>query len=227
MSGGGFATPPPPSPQLMTALAELRPVRTRRPLMALAAAALVSVAYGALLLWLFPVRRDFAALPHLWWGAVALAWLAGFVAPLAMAIVPRRRAVLPDAQRAGWAALAAAGLLLTVGLALTPYAAPATVMPVGSHAVLTSIEHCLGFGLSFAVVPMVAGMVALRRLLLVGGARLMAAVGAAAGAFGGLVLHVICGFGGSMHTGFGHGGVTLAATVIGAGIGAVLGRRRA
>jgi hypothetical protein len=170
MSAGGFATPPPPSPQLLAAMAGLRPVRTRRPLLALALATLVSAAY---------------------------------------------------------AALATAALLLTVGLLLTPHAEPATVIPVGAHATMRSIRHCVSVGLAFAVVPMVAGMVALRRLLLVGGARLMAAVGAAAGAFAGTVLHVICAFGGGMHTGFGHGGAMVAATLVGAAIGVVLGRMRA
>ncbi len=227
MSAGGMLTPPPPSPELMAKMAGLRPVRTRRPWRALAWAALASAMYAALLLAVFPVRRDFAALPHLWWAAVGVAWLAGFVAPLALAIVPRRRAVLPDGRRAGWAALVATAVLMTVGLALTPHAPEHTLIPVGAPAIMHSIRHCLAFGMVFAVVPLVAGMVALRRLLLVGGARLMAAVGAAAGAFGGLVLHVICAIGGSMHTGFGHAGPAVVATALGAAIGFALGRRRA
>jgi hypothetical protein len=226
MSAGGMLTPPPPSPELMAKLAGLRPVRTRRPWRALGWAALASLMYAGLLLAVFPVRGDFAGLPHLWWAAVGVAWLAGFVAPLALAIVPRPRAVLPDGRRAGWAALAATAVLVTVGLMLTPHAPNRTIIPVGAPAIMHSIRHCLALGMVFAVVPMVAGMVALRHLLLVGGARLMAAVGAAAGAFGGMVLHVICSMGGSMHTGLGHAGPVVVATALGAVLGVALGRRR-
>jgi hypothetical protein len=227
MTGAGRATPPPPSPELLAAVANGGRVRTRRPARALALVALASLAYAGLWLLLLPVRRDLPYLPHLWWGVVALAWLGGFVAPLTLAIVPRRRAVLPDSGRAGAVAVAAASLLAVVGFALTPAAPPHTGIPVGAPALARSIAHCFAFGLAFALVPLVAGALALRKLLLVGGARLVAAVGAAAGAFGGLVLHLVCPLGGAWHVGCGHAGTVVAAAAIGAVVGALLGRRPA
>ena len=63
--------------------------------------------------------------------------------------------------------------------------------------------------------PCVAlGVLALRRLAPVGGARLGVALGAAGGALGGLVLHFICPFASGVHVALGHvGGMALAAAL--------------
>jgi hypothetical protein len=225
VSRNGPVTPP-PSPELLAAMGRLAPVRTRRPLRSLGLLALTALAWAALLMAVFPLRRDLPFVAHLWWAAVALAWLAGFLVPLALAIVPPRRAVLPDGSRAAGAALATATLLLIMAFLLTPSAPPHTAIPVGMAATARSIKHCLSYGLGFALVPLFAAWLVLRRVLFVGGARLMAAAGAASGAFAGLMLHLVCRNGGAWHVGCGHGGAVLVGAAVGAAAGALLERRR-
>jgi hypothetical protein len=232
--GSGFSSggpprrgAPRPSAALLAAVSGGGAVRTRRPGRALAAVALVAVAWAALFLAFVPMRRDLPFLPHASWVLLAFVWTAGVAAPLAAALLPRRRQVLPDGARAAAVALAATVVLVAIGLALPPSAPGHTIVPVDAASTAHSIVHCLRFGMLVALAPLVAGLVALRRLVPVAGARLLAAVGAAAGALGGLVLHVLCPLGGPWHVGFGHGGAVAVAAALGAGLGALLGRRRA
>jgi hypothetical protein len=214
---------PPPSPTLERALAELRPVATRRPLRALAIVALVSL--GWMLVWvaLMPTRRDLPFLPRAWWLTVALLWLSGFLAPLAMTLLPRRGAVLPDADRAARTAVVAMLGLILVAVALTPMS-PATRVPGNLYECMHWTTHCLTRALAFASLPLVLTVVALRRVLVVGAARLVAAAGVAGGALGGLTLHMICPVGGALHLGCGHAGGIVVAALVGAGLGFVLDR---
>ncbi len=218
-------TPPPPSPALRAIVAGAQPVRLRRPLRAFALLVGASLVYLALWLTRFHHRRDLGYLPFAWWLMLGVAWIGGFVLPLAMAVLPRRGAVLPDGARASTSSFAVAAGLLVLAFAFTPTAPPHTYIPVGMTDSMAMIRHCMSFGLAFAIGPLAIGLLALRPLLMVGGARLMGAVGAAAGALGGFMLHVICPMGGAIHVGFGHGGVVVVAGLIGAAIGYVVGRR--
>jgi hypothetical protein len=216
-------TPPPPSPALERALAGLRPVGTRHPWRALGVVALLSLAWVTLWVTITPPRRDLPFLPRAWWLGVALLWLSGFLAPLAMTLLPRRGAVLPDAARAARTALVATLGLILVAVALTPTSSHTSV-PDTLPECLHWTTHCLTRALSFASVPLVLTVLALRRVLLVGSARLVAAAGVAGGALGGLTLHVICPLGGALHLGCGHAGGMVIAALVGAGIGFVLER---
>jgi hypothetical protein len=224
MSAGELPDPPPPSEALLAAMGRLAPVRTRRPLRTFAVVAAASLAYAALWLVWFPPRKDLPFLPHVAWGALLLACLAAFVGTMAAAIVPRRGSVLPDAPRAGRFAILAALGLIALGLVAAPSAPGHSLIPVGPHEQMAGIFRCMTFGLMVALLPLTFALVASRRVLLVGSTRLMAAAGAAAGALGGLVLHVLCPVGGALHIGFGHGGAVAAAALIGAGIGAIADR---
>jgi hypothetical protein len=221
------APPPPPSAELMTAIAEVRPVRTRRPARAFAWVAAGSLAYAALLLTLLPHRRDLPFLPRVWFVAIALFWCVAFVTPLAAALLPRPRAVLPDGARAVRLAVAAVVTLLLISCVLTRAAPPYTVVLAGARAQAAGVARCMTFALFVALVPLALGLVAMRRLLLVGSARLTAALGAAGGALGGLVLHVRCAVGGGLHVGLGHAGGMALAALVGAALGLLLDRRRA
>ncbi|HEX4458283.1 MAG TPA: NrsF family protein [Polyangia bacterium] len=223
--GDELPTPPPPSPALRAIVSGVQPVRTRRPLRMFALLVGVSAVYLALWLTRFHHRRDLGYLPFTWWLFLGVAWIGGFVMPLAMAVVPRRGAVLPDGARASTATFAVAAVLLVLAFAFTPAAPPHTYIPQGAHDSMAMIRHCMTVGLAFAIGPLAIGLVFLRRLLIVGGGRLMAAVGAASGALAGLLLHIICPMGGALHVGFGHGGVVVIAGLLGGAIGYFVGKR--
>jgi hypothetical protein len=224
MSPSDLPDPPPPSEALLAAMGRVAPVRTRRPLRAFAVVAAASLAYTALWLLWFPPRQDLPFLPRLVWGAELVVWLAAFVGTMAAAIVPRRGAVLPDAPRAGRFALVGALGLIALGLVAAPGAPGHTLYVHGAQEQVGGILRCMTFGLMVALLPLTFALVALRRVLLVGSTRLMAAAGAAGGALGGLTLHVLCPVGGGLHVGFGHGGAVAVAALLGAGIGAIADR---
>jgi hypothetical protein len=224
MSPTDLPDPPPPSEALLAAMGRVTPVRTRRPMRRFALVAAASLAYTALWLVWFPPRKDLPFLPRFVWGAELLVWLAAFVGTMAAAIVPRRGAVLPDAPRAGRFAALAALALIALGLVAAPSAAGHTLFFNEPHEQVAGIFRCMTFGLFVALVPLTFALVASRRVLLVGSTRVMAAAGAAGGALGGLVLHVLCPVGGALHVGFGHGGAVMVAAALGAGIGAIADR---
>jgi hypothetical protein len=169
---------------------------------------------------------DLPFLPRFVWGAELIAWLAAFAGVLAIAIVPRRRAVLPDAPRAGRLAVLAALALIALGLVAAPDAPGHTLHFDGAREQVGGVLRCMTFGLMVALLPLTFALVSLRRVLVVGAARLVAAAGAAAGALGGLTLHVLCPVGGGLHVGCGHGGAVAAAALVGALLGAVADRLR-
>jgi hypothetical protein len=213
------AVAPPPAQALEALVASMKAVRTRVPvrtLVSVAAAALV-LPFGAL--WVLPLRRDLSRLPAAWVVAMAVAWLAGFVAPLALAFLPRPGQVLPDSARAGRMAITAVLVLMVAALLLTADVPGRTIIP-GSTWAEFSLRwwHCVSFSLKILVPLVVLGSVALRRAAVLGAGKLGAAVGAAGGALAGLTLHFICPYGGGLHVGLAHGGSVL----IGACLGALL-----
>jgi hypothetical protein len=201
---------------LSAALADLGPVRTRVPGRSLAVVLGVGVVVAAIAVVVSGLRPDAPALPLWWLLGVTLLWL--LVAPFLMvrAIVPPAGSVLPDAVRAARSAAAVALGMVALGL-FGSVETPAS-LHVGFWG---GLWHCSKTTLRITVpVLLVCGLL-LRHLHPMGAGRIGAALGAAAGAWAGLALHVICPVAGGAHMGLAHGG----ATVIGAALGAaVLGR---
>jgi hypothetical protein len=199
---------PPPGPALLAAIGDMKPVRTRVPARTL----LLLLAVGAvwpIIAVLHRPRADLPFLPVAWVVAMAAAWTAGVVVPLVVAILPRRGEVLADGARAARVAAACASLLVLLGLVATVDAPGKTSYP---PSFLMGWWHCASFAVKVAVPVLITGALALRHLYPVGTWRVAAAIGAGGGAFGGLTLHFICGYGGGLHVGLAHaGGVVLAA----------------
>jgi hypothetical protein len=163
-----------------------------------------------------PLRKDLFALPTFWLVSVALVWLAGFVVPLALAIVPPQGHVLPSSSRAGRAALLTSLTLVLVGFLFTVDAPGVTLLPRTTWAgFLPAWWRCISFSLKVTAPAVVVAAVLLRRLSVARLWHLGAAVGAAAGALSGLTRHLLCPYGGAAHVALAHGG--------GVAVGALLG----
>jgi hypothetical protein len=206
---------PPPSPALLDAVGKMKPVRTRVPILALIVVGVLSLAWGAHWLFIYPLRQDMPGLPWWWVLSMGLAWATAFVLPLAAAILPRRGQVLPDAGRAFAIAAICAVLMVIAQFTLNVTVPGKTIMLEGDR-VLWGIGHCLRFELKASVVPFVLSMLALRVAVPTATWRLGAAVGAAGGALGGGMLHLLCPLGGASHTGFAHGGGVVVCAIAGA-----------
>ena len=218
---------PGPSPELLNAIGGMKPVRTRTRFGALAAVALVGLIWPALVLTRHAYRPDLGALPLGWVIAAAALWGAAFVLSLTAALVPRRGDVLPapgPASRVGGAALAG---LFAFALAATVRVPGVSLRPEDLHMTLVqSCVHCASFVLEIAGPFLVVGLIALRRLVPMGRARIGLALGAAGGAMGGFVLHFICPMAGTVHVLVGHVGGTILAAAAGAALLPALLRRR-
>jgi hypothetical protein len=220
------APPPPPSPELARAVGGMRPVRTRSRFGAAAAVALAGIVWPAIALVHLPHRRDLGALPVAWVIAAAALWAAAFTVSLTAALVPRRGDVLPAAGRASRVAAAAMLIVAAFALFATVDAPGVSMRPQDrGWSPLHACLHCIGFVFEVAAVFLVAGVFALRRLVPVGGARVGLALGAAAGAMGGLVLHFICPFASTTHVVLGHVGGMVLAAAAGALLAAAVIRR--
>jgi hypothetical protein len=212
-----FDAPPPPSQDLLAAVGQMKPVRTRSRWGAFVAVLAFAVMVPAYTLLRGPLRRDLGDLPPAWVAAGAALWALGFVLSLAAALVPARGDVLPSGARASRVSLLAMGaLILFVGLG------PASVPGVSLHpadagmTLLQSLVHCGKYVLMVGGLALLAGFVALRRMLPVGRGRIGAAVGAAGGALGGLALHFICPIATTPHVLLGHVGGMILAAIAGA-----------
>jgi hypothetical protein len=166
---------------------------------------------------IYPLRRDLHALPPLWLASVAVVWLAGFLIPLATALLPVAGQVLPDSTKAGRTAVLTALTLVLVGLLFTVDAPGVTILPATTWAGFLHLWwHCVSFSLKISVPAIVVGALVLRRLAGASLVRLGAAIGAAGGALSGLTLHGYCPFGGAAHVGLAHGGGVVIGALIGA-----------
>ena len=207
--------PPPIGDALEKELASLAPVATRRPLRQLATLAGLSVIYGAALVAALSMRPDMAELPMYWLLAAGLAWLAGFLIPAYLALVPRTGSMTTRWQ---WAAVAA--VLSSIGFVLLGL----WVHPSGPSSLQYNWEHfgrghgCLWLGLGTALVPVTIGAIFLRGALPVGARWTAAGLGAGGGCLGGLVLHLHCPVTDLWHVGLIHGGVVAIAALLSAAL---------
>jgi hypothetical protein len=206
---------PRPAGPLLASVNHLQPVRTRRPIKTFLFVAAAAIVYPIYAFSQFPLRADLAALPWTWFIPVALLWLAGFILPLVLALLPRRGHVLPNEGSAGRAAVIVAVVLTAVGF-FTVDAPGHTIIPGTRAEAMGWLWHCLSFNMRIVMPVLIVGTVALARVMLVGAARLGAAVGAAGGALTGLTLHGLCPVGGAFHVVAAHGGAVVTGTILGA-----------
>lgn len=197
-------TLPPPSPALLERVEAMRPVRTRRPRLQLAVVALASLAALAGLLTLFRLRYDVMSAAVM---AVAGLCALAFVAELWWALVPPRGQVLP-LRRASGVRVALTWLVMLAALVVAGHDASR------DPSLMVSARACLLVGTMTALVPALLALVALRRAIELGGWRLGAVVGGAAGALGALCLELHCANTHLSHVVLAHGGAALIPIVV-------------
>lgn len=208
---------PPPSQELLQAVAEMKPVAPRVPWKGLVWALLLSVVPALGLLFLLPKRIDLPWLSPGWVVLMGAFWSLAFLVPLALALLPRRGAVLPDAGRSLQVALVGLGLVFVSQIFFSRAAPGHTIQGLGH-------TTCFRIGLAFSLVPMLASVIALRRAMPTGGMRIGAAIGVAGASLGGFILHWVCAYGYALHTTVFHAGAVLAGLVLGLAVGAVASR---
>jgi hypothetical protein len=204
----------------MASLGAINPVVTRRPGQALTRVALISLAYGALLVVGLGLRRDMHELPGWFLLGFGAIWIAAFGAALAAAMLPRRRQVVPDVGRARRALIPVLTAIALIGL-LMAQQGPSSVISTGS--LLDFALHaprCIGIALVVSLVPIWVGSRALRHAVPTGAAWIAAVLGAGGGALGGLVLHLHCPIADGPHVGFVHGGAMALAGLLAAWLAA-------
>jgi hypothetical protein len=160
----------------------------------------------------FRLRPDLPFLPAPWVIVMGAAWLAGFVLPMAAALLPRRGQVLPDPGRATAGAAAIAVGLIGLG-ALFARQAPGHSLPLPLP---IGIRNCVTFAVLFSIIPLAAGLIALRRVITIQSWRMGAALGAASGALAGFVLHLLCPVADAPHLAVAHGGAIVVCGLVGA-----------
>jgi hypothetical protein len=204
--------PPPLAAALEAELGTLTPVPARRPAVQAALAAAASLAYAAIVLAVYSVRHELGDLPRAWLVAYLAAWLVGFAVPLWISIVPRRGSMMPRWQLGGALAAVSSVAFVLAGFFLSRSA------PTSLDRGLAYGHHCLSMGLITAVVPVVLGTIILRGAAPVGSRATAAALGAAGGSLGGLVLHLHCPITDGVHVGLTHGGVVALAALLSAAL---------
>jgi hypothetical protein len=162
------AQPPPAAPpvsaELEAELAQLAPVKPRRPGRQVAVLAACSLVYAAGLLAVLSVRRDLGELPVGWLVGAGAAWFVGFVVPCYLAIVPRAGSMLPRWQAAAVLAIAASVAFVVLGWYVHPHGALSK--DYGWEHFLRG-HGCLWLGLATALAPVALGSLFLRGSLTV------------------------------------------------------------
>jgi hypothetical protein len=214
---GVGARPPAPSADLLRAVDGMKPVRTRSRFGAAAVVALAGLVGPVIALVRVPFRRDWPGLPVGWVIAAVMLWGVAFAASLAAALVPRQGDVLPAPSRASRVSALAIAAVALFALFATVDVPGSSMQPAErGWSMFDSCLHCIGTIAKVAVVFLIVGFVALRRLVPVGGARVGMALGAGGGAMGGLLLVFICPFASATHVVLGHVGGVVLASIAGA-----------
>ena len=207
--------PPPLSALLEGELANLVAVAPRRPLRQLAILAIASLVYVGLLLAFMSLRADLGELPRAWIVGAGSAWFLGFGLATYFALVPRAGSMTPRWRAAIVTTAITSVAFIVLGLSVHPDGANSL------HYGMPRLIHghgCLWLGLMTAVVPVVLGAIFLRGAVPVYSRWIAAALGAAGGCLGGLLLHMHCRIADGPHIGIIHGGVV----VVAAGLAALL-----
>jgi hypothetical protein len=211
------APAPPPSAALASAVASMKPVRTRSRFSAGVIVALLGIAWPAVWLTNAPIRKDLAALPLGWVVLGAALWGFSFALSLGAALVPRRGDVLPAVGVAARVGAGAMGVLLAFTALWTASVPGVSLQPADLHTTtLGSSWGCARFVLGTAAPFLVLGFLALRKVLPLGGRAAGLALGVAGGALGGLALHFHCPVASTGHVLIGHVGAMIAASLAGA-----------
>jgi len=217
---------PPPSPELRAALANLRPVPTRRPWRRFAAITGASAGYAALVLVAgVGLRDDLTEVPWLAFSIYALGCLLSSVALLGLAFVPSRGQVLPSGRRIFRLALPLLVILVVLHF-LVALTWPAAPLSVGST-FFSAAAACGGLGLGVVALPLALALWFLRGALPLDAWRVLLAVAGAEGALGALVLHLHCSQTDAIHLGMVHGAILFAPPLLMATIAAATHRRKA
>lgn len=205
--------PPPLGAALDAELATLKPVATRRPRRQVAIFLGVAVVVFAAAISVLGTRADLHQLPAGWMPVVAILWIAGMAAAVWVSLVPRSGSVMPRWRLAALLTLATSGTYVVLGLVLHP-SGPSS-LHYGWERFVRG-HGCLELGLATALVPVIVGRWFLRGVAPVRTRWVAAAVGAAGGCVGGLLLHFYCKIADGPHIGLIHGGVVGAAAIIAA-----------
>ncbi len=206
-------TAPPMSAALEAELGALAPVTPRRPLRQVAAFGLTSLLFGSLLVAAQRVRADASELPRVWLIGAGAAWFLGFGLATYFALVPKAGGMTPR-----WRAAIATTAITSVAFVILGL----SVHPSGPHSLhygmprLMHGQGCFWAGLATAGVPIVLGAIFLRGAIPVFSRWIAAALGAAGGCLGGMVLHMHCPIADGPHIGIMHGGVVVAAALLAA-----------
>jgi Negative regulator of sigma F len=209
--------PPPMDYELSRELDQLEPTRTRAPRLQSTIVIVVSLLYGGAILAALGLRHDFGDVPPGWLIGGGALWAASFGALTWMVVVPPREQVIPR-----WRWAAALAVLMAIVLVAIGILRPDSLARVGTHYDVTMDAwtergaRCLRWGLTAAVVPVALTVVVVRGTLPVGSRWAAAAVGAAGGSLGGLMLHMHCPINERLHIGLAHGGVVIVAAVVAA-----------
>ncbi len=203
----GHLPPPAPSSELLAAVEQTQPVRTRRPARTWLGISLVSVACAvSLLTWVLGLRRDLGSVPVVPLVLFAMASLVSFGSHLAAALIPPPGQVLPSGNRSARLSVLLSLIAIPLGLLVGVHVhgdIPAAIMH--THRFWRSGLACLASGFSVAAVPATVGLLALRRIIPMGAWRPALAVGAAAGVLAGLALQFHCPISQLTHVGMAHG----------------------
>jgi hypothetical protein len=204
----------------------MKPARTRTPLLHLALVAAVGLVGPIAVVARWGPRRDLPYLPLPWLLLQLVLWAVAFIVPLALALVPPGKQVLPSGARAGRAGLLVVAALMAQGLLLTVSAPGHTIVPAPTFAAfLARWRPCTTLGVELSLPVLVAGVIALRRVAVVASPGLGLALGAAGGALAGLTQQALCPVGGRLHVTLGHGGTVLIGALVGAALLPLLRKR--
>ncbi|CAN5506564.1 hypothetical protein BH11MYX1_BH11MYX1_18690 [soil metagenome] len=206
---------PPISALLEAELGSLAPVAARRPLRQLGLFVAASMGYVGLLFGVLSLRADLGELPRAWLIGAGSAWFLGVGLAIYFALVPK-----PGEMTPRWRSAIAITAITSIAFVVMGLA----VHPDGAHSLHLGMAHlvrgrgCLWVGLATATAPVALGAILLRGAVPVFSRWIAAAVGAAGGCLGGLVLHLHCRIADGPHIGIIHGSVVIVA----AGLAALL-----
>ncbi len=217
---------PPMGAALRDAIANVKPVKMRRPLRDLGVFLALSIPILAGVAVLIGIRRDISEVSPLWVGSVAVIWLSSFAASSYLGFVPAKGHVRPRSQNIYQVVAIASVLIISVGLFATTSATTSITYPATFSNVMAHAPSCSIMGVTAGILPGLIALVLMRRYVPVGRLSIGLSLGAAGGSLSGLVLHLHCPISERFHVGFIHGGSLVLSALFVAGASQVLLRER-